>query len=29
MENAFAEETLDQTVGITPEEVNARKQEML
>jgi hypothetical protein len=29
MENAFAEETLDQAIGITPEEVHARKQEML
>lgn len=29
MENAFTEETFDQAVGITPEEVHARKQEML
>ena len=29
MENAFTEETLDQGVQLTPEEIAARKQEML
>jgi len=29
MEHAFAEETIDQAAGITPEEIRARKQEML
>lgn len=29
MENAFAQETLNQTADISAEEINARKQEML
>ncbi len=29
MENAFAEETLNQTANLSTEEINARKQEML